>query len=218
MTKKLKVAAASVAALTALTAGVYFKTTYQVARVIDGDTFETTDKSIVRFDTLDAPGLTNCGGTQAKQELEKLILGKRISLNVQARDNYGRQVASVKSGNTWIDRKLIETGWVAYSSSTIDKDHVLQNLDYKNREDKKGIYSSLCTQYENPDNPKCVVKGNIINEWNFKGDKAYHFPGCIQYKTTRVEKYRGEQWFCTEKEAQTAGYTKSGGCGTKSWR
>lgn len=193
------------------------KTWYTVSQVKDGDTFETTDRSIVRFDTLNAPELTNCGGQQAKEELEKLILGKKINMYAVARDNYGRQVASVFIGKDWIDQKLIETGWVAYSSSTLDTKHILKNIDLENKKNKKGIYSELCTQYENKKQPKCDIKGNIIEEWMFKGDKAYHFPGCIQYNTTRVELWLGEQWFCSEKEAIAAGYKKSGGCGNKQY-
>ncbi len=188
------------------------KPTYNVARVIDGDTFETVDRSMIRFDTLDAPELTNCGGAEAKKELEKLITGKKVTLNSQARDVNGRQIASVWMGNEWVDQKLIESGWVAYSSSTVDKNHILQNIDRANREKKIGIYSPKCTQYVNTENPKCQIKGNLVEEWLKKGQKVYHMPGCIQYKTTRIEKYRGEQWFCTETEAKAAGYTKSGGC------
>lgn len=148
---------------------------YLVTQVTDGDTFVTQDKSIIRFDTLDAPELQNCCGQQAKEALEKLISGKKISLDSQVRDNNGRQIASVWMGKTWIDKELIKTGWVAYSSSTVDKDHILKNLDSKNQEDKLGIYSELCTQYENIEKPKCVIKGNISGEWAQKGEKIYHF-------------------------------------------
>jgi endonuclease YncB( thermonuclease family) len=194
------------------------KTWYTVALVEDGDTFETTDRSMIRFDTLDAPEISNCGGEQAKKELERLILGKKINMYVVARDVFGRQVASVFIGKDWIDKKLLETGWVSYSSSTLDKQGVLKSVDAKNKTEKRGIYSELCTQYENKKQPKCVIKGNIIEEWLHRGEKAYHFPGCIQYNTTRIELWRGEQWFCSEKEAQAAGYKKSGGCGVKSWQ
>ncbi len=212
-----KVAVGLVGAV-ALATSIYFKTVYLVTRVVDGDTFETSDHMTIRFDTLDAPELTNCGGEQAKKELEKILVGKKVTLNVAAKDTFGRQIASVWSGKTWIDKKLMETGWVAYSSSTLDLKHILQNIDWKNQENKLGIYSELCTQYENKEKPKCVIKGNISGEWLHKGEKSYHFPGCIQYNLTRIEKYRGEQWFCSEKEAVAAGYTKSGGCGTKSWK
>lgn len=215
MSKKLVAGAIGAAALSA---AIYFKTVYLVVSVKDGDTFETSDRVSVRFDTLDAPELTNCGGEQAKKELEKIIVGKKVTLNVATKDSFGRHIASVWSGRTWIDQKLLETGWVAYSSSTQDPKHILQNIDWQNKEKKIGIYSELCTQYENKDQPKCVIKGNISGEWLHKGEKSYHFPGCIQYGQTRIEKWRGEQWFCTEKEAVAAGYTKSGGCGIKSWK
>jgi len=184
----------------------------KVLRVIDGDTFETVDRAVIRFDTLDAPELTNCGGPEAKASLEKLLNGKKVRLNAQARDVHGRQIASVWVGETWIDQKLIATGWVAYSSSTLDKDHVLQNLDKQNRVDQKGIYSQKCTQYTNSENPKCQIKGNIVEEWLNKGEKIYHLSTCPQYKFVQVELYRGEQWFCTEKEALKAGYRKSDRC------
>ena len=187
-------------------------TTYKVARVIDGDTFETEDRSIIRFDTLNAPELANCGGPEAKKALEKLISGKRVSLKSQARDVNGRQIASGWIEDTWIDQKLIASGWVAYSSSTVDKYHILKKTDLANRETKLGIYSSKCTQYENSENPQCQIKGNIVEEWLKRGQKIYHYSGCAQYKTTRIEKYRGEQWFCTESQAKSAGYVKSKSC------
>ncbi|MDP1743337.1 MAG: thermonuclease family protein [Candidatus Amesbacteria bacterium] len=218
MNKKVVAGVTGLVGAAALSAGIYFKTVYLVVSVKDGDSFEVADRGSVRFDTLDAPELTNCGGEQAKKELEKIIMGKKVTLNVATNDSYGRKVASVWSGRTWIDQKLMETGWVAYSSSEWDPKHILHNIDLKNRETKIGIYSELCTQYENKDQPKCVIKGNISGEWLKKGEKAYHFPGCIQYNPTRIEKWRGEQWFCTEKEAIAAGYTKSGGCGVKSWK
>lgn len=189
--------------------------TSQGARVIlvtDGDTFVTEDKSIIRFDTLDAPELANCGGPEAKAALEKIILNQKVHLDTQARDVNGRQVASVWIGNTWVDEQLLKTGWVAYSSSTVDTKHVLQNIDRFNKANNIGIYNKTCTQFTNPDNPKCNIKGNIVGEWNNRGDKVYHLPGCKQYSTTRIEKWRGEQWFCSEKDALKSGYTKSGGC------
>jgi len=61
----------------------------------------------------------------------------------------------------------------------------------------------------NLDNPECNIKGNINR--NTKA-KFYHFPGCSTYSPAIVEKFNGDQWFCTEEEAQKAGFTKSGGC------
>lgn len=49
---------------------------------------------------------------------------------------------------------------------------------------------------------KCRIKGNI----NGKGDKIYHLPGTANYDDTRINTSAGERWFCTEKEAQAAGW------------
>ncbi|MHA1401439.1 MAG: sunset domain-containing protein, partial [Candidatus Heimdallarchaeaceae archaeon] len=35
---------------------------------------------------------------------------------------------------------------------------------------------------------------------------------CKFYVASVVEKYRGEEWFCTEAEAKKAGYVKSKSC------
>ena len=51
-----------------------------------------------------------------------------------------------------------------------------------------------------------------------RGRKIYHFPGCAGYNVVIVELDRGEQWFCSEKEAQAAGFVKSEQCYGKKWR
>lgn len=64
-------------------------------------------------------------------------------------------------------------------------------------------------QTKNLENPKCIIKGNLdLNS----GRKIYYFPGCSQYKFTIIEKDIGEDWFCTEKEAQEAGFVRSKTC------
>ncbi len=56
-----------------------------------------------------------------------------------------------------------------------------------------------CT--EAPD-PSCAIKGNV----NAKGDKIYHMPGGKNYALTHIKPVEGDRWFCTEQEAQDAGF------------
>jgi hypothetical protein len=51
---------------------------------------------------------------------------------------------------------------------------------------------------------------NIDN--NSPYTKRYYYPGCAQYKFVIVEEDQGEEWFCTEKQAQKAGYQKAKSC------
>jgi hypothetical protein len=48
----------------------------------------------------------------------------------------------------------------------------------------------------------CDIKGNI----NQKGEHIYHVPGGRAYANTVVDPARGERWFCSEAEAQAAGW------------
>jgi hypothetical protein len=49
------------------------------------------------------------------------------------------------------------------------------------------------------------IKGNISDD----GQKIYHVPGGAYYDRVDVELNKGEQLFCTEADAEAAGYTKS---------
>ena len=76
------------------------------------------------------------------------------------------------------------------------------------RANKIGIYSPLCTQTEPPD-PKCNIKGNYDYQ---QRQKIYFLPSCGYYSMVEIKKYQGDAWFCTQKEAQKAGFTKSASC------
>jgi len=55
---------------------------------------------------------------------------------------------------------------------------------------------------------QCEIKGNI----NDSGEKIYHLPGCDSYVQTQIDESRGERWFCSEAEAQSAGWRKALNC------
>lgn len=44
---------------------------------------------------------------------------------------------------------------------------------------------------------QCDIKGNI----SASGEKIYHVPGQKYYRATRINRSRGERWFCSEEEA-----------------
>ena len=53
----------------------------------------------------------------------------------------------------------------------------------------------------------CKVKGNVsINS----GERIYHVPGQLHYTETKIDARYGERWFCSEAEARSAGWRKSG--------
>jgi hypothetical protein len=56
------------------------------------------------------------------------------------------------------------------------------------------------------DSGSCDIKGNIAFE---TGERIYHVPGQMFYDSTFVNPGKGEQWFCSEKEARAAGWRRS---------
>ena len=47
----------------------------------------------------------------------------------------------------------------------------------------------------------CLIKGNV----NSEGERIYHSPGSRYYDKTNINR-PGERWFCTEAEAESAGW------------
>ncbi len=178
-----------------------------VEGVIDGDTIVVEPKTRVRLRHIDAPELEFCGGKEAKEALEKLVTGKRVRITEQVPDQRGRGMALVYVDNVFVTKELIAGGFVRFHHDMSTKADELKALGLEVKTAKKGIFGA-CQSTTNTKNPNCNIKGNID-----RLKKIYHAPGCTQYPFTVVEEDIGEQWFCSEKEARDAGYTKSERCG-----
>ena len=53
----------------------------------------------------------------------------------------------------------------------------------------------------------CRIKGNI----NGDGEKIYHVPGGRSYDQTRISTSKGERWFCSQEQAEAAGWRAARG-------
>lgn len=53
----------------------------------------------------------------------------------------------------------------------------------------------------------CDINGNISIS---SGERIYHVPGQSYYRETRIDSRYGERWFCSEVDAKSAGWRKSG--------
>lgn len=188
---------------------------YLVNKVLDGDTFIIRKSQLIRLFDVDAPPLEYCGGEESKKRLEELVLNKEIQLREIRADKYGRIMALAYVGKILVNEAMITDGWVEYHSPQTSQSEKLKQLNHKAKEKRIGIYDPKCYQTENLENPDCLIKGNIHARTK---EKNYFFPGCSNYKKTIIEKFRGDQWFCSEKEAQKAGFKKSDGCFDKKYQ
>lgn len=189
----------------------YFRhpsTGVKVVGVIDGDTLVLDGKSKIRLRLADAPELKNCGGVEAKEYLGKLAIGKMARIDEQIPDQYGRGMALVYIGNTLVNEEMLKSGWAKFHHDTTSVTEQLKGVAANAKESKLGIFGT-CQSKDVPDKPGCGIKGNIDDN---SDRRNYYLPGCAQYKFTVVEKDMGEGWFCTEKDAIVAGYSKAATC------
>lgn len=180
----------------------------KVIGVIDGDTLVFDGKTRLRLRHIDAPESEYCGGKEAKEYLEKLVVGKNVRIDEQIPDQYGRGMAMAYVGDTSVNEAMLKSGWVRYHSDVSTKTEKLKKVADEAKKNNLGLFG-LCHSKENTQNPKCVIKGNIDKSTDVR---KYYVPNCAQYKFTIVEKDIGENWFCTEKEAKAAGYVKADTC------
>jgi micrococcal nuclease len=183
-----------------------------VLEVLDGDTLLLDGKVRLRLRHVDAPELGFCGSQEAKNLLEELVKGKKIVIQEKILDQKARPLALVYVDDKLINLEMIKSGWGRFHHDKSSKTEVLKKAGNEAKEKRIGVYNEKCYQQDvNLENPDCIIKGNIDKN-KYVDNKKYYFPGCSQYKFTIVEKDLGEDWFCTEKEAQEAGFVKAETC------
>ena len=183
---------------------------FLVTEVLDGDTLIIAPDQSMRLANIDTPSIDNCFGQEAKDFLTNLILNQRVNIISVGRDTYKRTVALVYlPDGQLVNQIMAQNGLGIYTSTKTDEREKINQAVESARNNQIGIFSQTCSQTENIDNPKCNIKGNIGKH---DREKCYHLPECAEYNRTIVELHLGEQWFCSEKEANQAGYSKSKNC------
>lgn len=179
----------------------------QVVRVMDGDTFDTNQDERVRLAGAEAPEYPKgCLSNESRLRLEELILGQEVVLEKINTDSFGRIIAFVFSDSLFIDKALIDEGLARAASGSHPRYGVeLLSAEEAAQKAERGIWSEACV---NPQSG-CIIKGNVRTD---KDTKIYHLPECFNYERIVLKEREGDCWFCSEKEAQTAGFRKSEDC------
>lgn len=202
------------------------------AEVVDGDSLVVSGRRI-RLVGIDAPeydqtcnraGQSWACGIEAKTQLASLVAGHRVECTGAERDVHARLLAVCSVGYVELNQALVAGGWaVAYRAYT--DAYVSDEVQAKTA--RLGIWGSLFeSPYEfrqrklppvsaaaptihrsatsggrvGPFASGCVIKGNR----NRRGQWIYHLPGMPYYDQTRAEEI-----FCTEEQAQRAGYRRA---------
>jgi len=177
----------------------------KIIDVIDGDTIVTENKQRIRLFGVNSPDEGYCYFEESKEKLTSLVKGKRVILKDPIVDKYRRMVAVVYVKDKMINEEMVKGGFGRYDSEVNSESGVLREAREEAMSEGRGLYGE-CVEKEAPDSG-CVIKGN-----QDYGPKIYHLPGCLDYERTLVDLDLGDAWFCSEKEAEKAGFVKSKNC------
>lgn len=197
---------------------------FKVTRVVDGDTIEIEGGEKVRYLGIDTPETVDprkpvqCFGIEASKKNKELVEGKTVRLekDITDRDKYSRLLRYVWVGDLFINLELVKQGFAISYTYPPDVKYQKEFLaaEREAKEAERGLWEA-CSISPSPtvkiqETPKsdCDIKGNISTS----GEKIYHLPDCGSYAKTQIDEKRGERWFCSEKEAQEAGWRKALNC------
>jgi endonuclease YncB( thermonuclease family) len=203
------------------------------ARAKDGDSLMVGNKE-VRLFGVDAPELSqSCQrdgqgwacGSAAKDLLDSLVRGKTVYCSPTGLDQFHRVLARCAAGTTDLNRAMVANGYAVafrrYSSDYVSaEDSAKANRrglwsskftmpsDYRHSGSSaqaKPVTARKVTRVSSGDwagraKANCSIKGNR----NRKGQWIYHVPGMPYYDRTRAEEI-----FCSEADAQAAGYRRA---------
>lgn len=197
-------------------------------RVVDGDTVILGTVRIRLFG-IDAPELSqSCSdiqgaswgcGAWSKAVLERLAQ-PGLSCAPKDTDRYGRTVAvCYDATGVDVNAEMVAAG-AAYAYVKYAKDYVETEAyaraggiglwraavtpPAQYRADKRATQVASKPVQTHPEG--CAIKGNIS-----KSGKLYHLPGGRWYEGTRISPASGERWFCSEGDAQAAGWRRAQG-------
>lgn len=96
---------------------------YKITRVVDGDTLGVTDLRNgrdwrLRLWGIDAPEAKECGARESKENLEKIVGGRKIEIKILGVDGFGRYIGRLWVGNDEVVKTIVANGWARVDIST----------------------------------------------------------------------------------------------------
>jgi endonuclease YncB( thermonuclease family) len=183
---------------------------------------------------LDAKGEKWACGIVARDELIRHSNSQAWECTTTGTDQYGRSLANCFIEGEDVSAWMVRSGWAL---SFVRYSHAYDADEGAARENRAGLWSGsfiapwdwrhrnkttmilgaasvsvnaqtilfgAVSASEAP-SPECVIKGNV----NRKGERIYHLPGQLNYAQINMTKGLGERWFCTEAEADAAGWRRA---------
>ena len=152
-------------------------------------------------------------GQDAREALQRLVQGQQVTCKVGGKDKAGGGIGRCRVKDADVGEMLVKGGYAFADVGSVSS--------YRKAEDaakasKSGLWNSsdperpavwrdrlwAVAKREAPDG--CPIKGRVQGD-----ERVYLLPWDSSYTRVRVRKGRGERWFCTQDEAEAAGWRKA---------
>ena len=201
----------------------------QIKTVKDGDTVETSTGEDIRLIGIQAPELDECYGTEAKLALESLLTNRQVYVtkdqagvdrnNRLLRYMFVSRNERPEIGDIHVNYEMIRMGFARVSPIAPNRQYQsdFTRAQTNAQQNNRGIWrycaneqaQALRQEASKAPSENCQIKGNYAE----KEKEFYYFmPGCRNYGRVKVDRSRGEQWFCSEQDALDAGFERSANC------
>lgn len=190
------------------------------AVAVTGDTLRIA-ATTVRLDDIEAPEATqNCRrtgksgtwrcGAAAREALAALVRGRRVTCDILDETN-GRKRARCYAGNVDIAEAQVRKGhafahggfWSRYAGVESEAETQKVGLWAGEAERPQDYRDKRWEEARKTSPDGCPIKGSIRS-----GARTYVLPWASGYDGLRLRTSRGERWFCSESEAEAAGWTR----------
>lgn len=160
-----------------------------VAFVLDGDTVELTDGRRVRYIGINTPEVGQPHAEEAKEFNETLVAGQRLWLETDAQeiDQYGRLLAYVWVGGTFVNLELVRRGYAnAYTvPPNVRYADVFMQAEREAREAGRGLWVRADMpvritglNYDAPGSDRVAPNGEWVELTN-EGGGPVDLSGCM---------------------------------------
>ncbi len=195
------------------------------ARVVDGDTIDIGGTRI-RLEGIDAPeagqtcstaaGQPWACGSESTRLMVSLTRGHDLDCVSHGLDKYGRVLATCYAANKDVSAEMVRSGlawaFVRYSRTYVADEAAARSLhlgiwqgaaqpawEYRAARWANAVTASPASTGIVPSG--CVIKGNVSHS-----GLVYHMPWSPWYDKVTMDLDKGKRWFCSEAEAQAAGW------------
>lgn len=177
-----------------------------VTKVRDGDTIELSNGKVIRYLGVDTPEKGECYATRSSELNRDLTLNKkvRIEYDKDRYDQFGRELAYVYATGknnieVMLNEELLQIGAGEFQPDKLNQKYQSRLLLAAESAHQASVGKWTACRI---DNAPCDIKGNLD-----RYDKRYyHLPSYRHYSTVVVNLESWDRWFCSEEEAQKAGF------------